>query len=184
MQINSYPRQFDEIQNQIIECHRQGLPPPEDIDTFQEWLLADGWDHALAAWDDEAVVLNLAELAKDRFSDQCMTEEGWTPAPGRDLNTQRTAFARDIVENAITSGAGEHSLSVHSCPICRIDSELLILGLTVEIQGHSPEPTWHGVFSDKEAFYQYLKYLGYIFHRDMSSLSDQEILGLWQHNKN
>jgi hypothetical protein len=57
MQINSYPSQFDEIQNQIIECHRQGLPPPEDLEILQEWLMSDGWDHALAAWDDEAVVL-------------------------------------------------------------------------------------------------------------------------------
>jgi hypothetical protein len=66
-----YPSQFDEIQNQIIECHRQGLPPPEELEILQEWLMADGWDHALAAWDDEAVVLNLAELAKDCFTDQC-----------------------------------------------------------------------------------------------------------------
>lgn len=181
--MNRYPSQFDEIQNQIIECHWQGLPPPEDVETLQEWLMADGWDHALAAWDDEAVVLNLAELAKDCFTDQCMTAEDWLPAPGQDLNEHRASFAREWIQNAITSGAGEHSLSVHSCTICHSNGDQLILGLTVEIQGYSPEPTWHGMFSDKEAFYQYLKSLGHVFHRDISSLSDQEILVLWQHKQ-
>ena len=181
--MNRYPSQFDEIQNQIIECHRQGLPPPEDMEILQEWLMADGWNHALAAWDDEAMVLDVAKLAKDCFTDQCMTQELWLLAKGQHLNTQRAGFARVWIQNAITSGAGEHSLSVHSCPIQHSDGGQLILGLTVEIQGHSPEPTWHGWFSDKEAFYQYLKSLSYIFHQDIDSLSDQEILGLWQHNQ-
>jgi len=181
--MNRYPSQFDEIQKQIIECQRWGLPQPEGVETFQEWLMSDGWDHALAAWDDEVVALNLAELAKDCFTDHFMTQESWLLATGQHLNAQRAGFARVWIQNAITSGAGEHSLSVHSCPIGNSDGDQLILGLTVEIQGHSPEPTWHGVFLDKEAFYQYLKTLGYVFHRDVSRVTDQEILDLWKHSQ-
>jgi hypothetical protein len=38
----------------------------------------------------------------------------------------------------------------------------------------------HGMFSDKETFYQYLKRLGYIFHRYISRINDQEILRSWK----
>jgi hypothetical protein len=178
--MNRYPSQFDEIQNQILECQRQGLPPLEDIGILQEWLMSDDWDHALAAWDDEAVMLDLAALANDCFTDQCMTQEGWLLATGQHLNAQRAGFARVWIQNAITSGAGEHSLSVHNCPVCHSNGDQLILGLRMEIQGHSPEPTWHGMFSDKETFYQYLKRLGYIFHRYISRINDQEILRSWK----
>ncbi len=178
--MNSYPNDFDEIQNLIIDRYRQGLLPPKDIDTLQQWLMSDGWDYALVAWEHEALVLNLAELAEDHFSDHYMKEEGWVFALTKDINEERISFARGKIENAINGGAGEHSLSVHSCPIKHSDGTRLILGLTVEIQGHSPEPIWHGIFADKEAFHQYLKGLGYVFHRDLAGLKDQGILALWR----
>ena len=59
--MNRYSSQFDTIPNQIIECRRQGLPPPEDMEILNEWFLTDGWDHALASWVPEDRTLEILD---------------------------------------------------------------------------------------------------------------------------
>jgi len=178
------PKEFWEIRDAAIDSLLSKSPLPGGIADLQDWLATDGWDDLLAAWINEDVALNLKEWAVYKFSDSSLRDDEGHDASVAITEQMRVDYARAAIRDAVEQSEGYDSPSIHSFLIEREDGERAILGCTVEIHGQAgPVPQWHGIFTDKEAFYAYLRQAGFLLHTFADEISDTEILSFWDVQK-
>jgi len=178
------PKQFWKIRDAAVEHILSNSPIPSDLAALQEWISTDGWDSLLAAWINEDIALNLKAWAAYKFSDSSLRDTESLDDAESITDQMRVAYTRAAIRDAIEESEGDDSPSVHSFPIERNDGERAVLGCTVEIHGqYGPVPQWHGVFTDKDSFYKYLRKNGYLLHREKDAISDVEILSYWEKQK-
>jgi len=178
------PEQFWKIRDAAVEHILSNAPIPSDLAALQEWIAIDGWDSLLAAWINEDIALNLKAWAAYKFSDSSLRDTESLDDVASITDQMRVAYARAAIRDAIEESEGDDSPSVHSFPIERDDGERAVLGCTVEIHGqYGPVPQWHGVFTDKDTFYKYLRENGFLLHSEKDTISDVEILTYWEKQK-
>ena len=174
------PERFWKARDAAIEHVLSKVPLPAALADLQEWLAVDGWDDLLSAWINEDVVLKLRKF-EYRFSDSYLRESECLDASAGITDSMRIDFARSTIRALILESDGYDNPSVHSYPIQREDGERAVLGCTVEIHGqYGPAPQWHGVFTDKDAFYRHLRAVGFVFHTEADEIADAKILAFWQ----
>jgi hypothetical protein len=178
------PKQFWKIRDAAVEHILSNSPIPSDLAALQEWISTDGWESLLAAWINEDIALNLKAWAAYKFSDSSLRDTESLDDAESITDQMRVAYTRAAIRDAIEESEGDDSPSVHSFPIERNDGERAVLGCTVEIHGqYGPVPQWHGVFTDKDSFYKYLRKNGYLLHSEKDAISDVEILSYWEKQK-
>lgn len=182
--IAELPKKFWAIRDATVEHVLSNSPLPKDLNDLQEWLATDGWDYLLAAWIDDDVVLNLKNWANYQFLDSSLRATEGVDDSVEITDQMRIEYARSAISDAIEEYEGYDNPSVHSFLLQRDDGMVAVLGCTVEIHGQAgPIPVWHGVFSSKEVFYNYLRKSGFLFHKEANLISAPEIMALWQIEK-
>jgi hypothetical protein len=175
------PKQFWKVRDAAIEHLLTNSPIPSDLAALQEWIAIDGWESLLAAWINEDIALNLKAWAVFKLSDSSLRDTESLDEAISITDQMRVAYARASIRDAIEESEGYDSPSVHSFPIERDDGERAVLGCTIEIHGqYGPVPQWHGVFTDKDSFYKYLRKNGFLIHSEKDAISDVEILTYWE----
>ena len=172
------PKKFWKIRDAAVDHALTNSPLPADLKHLQAWLETDGWDNLLEAWINEDIAVNLNDLASHRFSDTELRDYGGVEDSEVITNDIRIKFARSIINGAIAECDGS---SIHSYLLQQNDGPSAILGCTAEIHGQAgPSCVWHGVFVDKETFYNHLRASGFLLPDEADTLADDKILALWQ----
>ena len=163
--MKEFPTELHSIRDEAIECAITNAPLPSGMNRIHEWLETDGWSNVTDAWVDEDNVLELKDLAKHNFCDSAVRE--YENLEDRDTVTDkmRIKHARTIL-NGLIEDNYEGSKYVFSIRIIRNDGKTAIIGVLGEIRGQGGVvAVWHGVFQDKQAFYNYLRKSQFLLHR-------------------
>ena len=178
--MKKFPTDLHSILDEAIECAITNAPLPSNMTKIHEWLEIDGWSNVTDAWVDEDNVLELKDLAKHNFYDSVVREHEDLEDKDTVTDKMRIKHARAILNGLIEDGY-EGSKYVFSIQIIRNDGESAIIGALGEIHGQAGiVAVWHGVFQDKQAFYNYLRKSQFLLHSEVNELKDIEILSLWE----
>ena len=174
-----FPPNLQKIVDELVRHVHEGSPAPKRVEDLMEWLEVDGWDYVLSAWDDEQIVLNLKDFAGYEFNDAALLL--YEDPEGSITNKIRISYARDRIAYAFEDSDGDTCPSVHALKIEDSSTRNAVMGILVEIHGQGgPVPYYFGTFVDRDRFYKGLKTTGYLFRDDEESLTEEEILKLWE----
>ena len=178
--MKEFPTELHSIRDEAIECAITKAPLPSGMNRIHEWLETDGWSNVTDAWVDEDNVLELKDLAKHNFYDSVVREHEDLEDKDTVTDKMRIKHARAILKGLIEDNY-EGSKYVFSIRIIRNDGKSAIIGALGEIRGQGGiVAVWHGVFQDKQAFYNYLRKSQFLLHSEVNELKDIEILSLWE----
>lgn len=177
MDIQSLPNHLQSIANNVLAHIHEGSSAPENIDELIAWFEDDGWDEIVGAWSDERVVLKLYEIAT-RFDDREF--RAWEDVKREITDEERVGFARRQIDYVLDVMYESFCPSVHSVELNDNGGKTAVLGWLVEISVGGASPDFCGVYADRDQFHQAIRENGHLFHDEIESLSDDQILKLWQ----
>jgi hypothetical protein len=175
------PESIQRICDYLIENAASKTFSNNDLIELQKWLEADGWDDLSAPWRLDTLALNLNEWDIETLSDSSLCDFEGLDESELITDEIRVNFARERIQDEIENGDGLTNPSIIDYKIENADKKSVILGCTVEIHGQlGPEIHWHGVFENKDKFYEYIRNNNYIIQSEVEEMSDSIILGLWK----
>ena len=181
MEIKSLPEHLQSIAEKVIAHIYSGSSIPEGIDELTDWFEDEGWDELVGAWSDEHIALKLQYLAESKFNDSELV--GYEDVEGQVTDDLRLEFARKRINEAFESGDGYSCPSVHTVQLVNEQDKTVFLGWLVEVHGQlGHSPTYYGIYADRDQFYQELRRDDFLFWHEKESLTDQQILKLWDTN--
>jgi hypothetical protein len=174
------PENLWKIRDEIVDNFLNGFEPPLDMKLIQEWLESDGIDNLWRSDGIQGYAINLASLAQICFFDNELNYS--TDIDGEILTDEmRVKFAREIISEVIEGD--NNTYGIHSVNLGKKDGKSVYLACIQESQGQSGLVyEWFGVFDNLDQLLDEVARLGYFFTGEIDTITDEEILAVWNKN--
>lgn len=182
MTSSNIPPEFQPLLDRLVEQSRAGNfdVNPHEIETFQKWLEADGYDWFLEGWIDELVALDLNSLASWTFSDGELRAYMGIEHTQEIDDALRVQHGRERIDEVFESGDNGDISTIKRLTIVSSSGQAATLGYRAEFRGQAGvELFCQGVFKCDEDFLDHLAARNYVMSDGSSHISDSTILGLW-----
>ena len=179
MQVQHLPTHLQSIALELIAHVTDASPIPKTIEELTDWFEGEGWNELVGKWSDEHIILKVEYVAELKFNDSELLAYG--EVDDQVTDALRVEFARMQINQAFESDDGYSCPSVHTVQLVNKYGSAAFLGWLVEVHGQlGPSPMYYGIYSDRDQFYKKLREHGFLFWHEKETLTDQQILKLWE----
>ena len=165
----------------IVGSYHDGNKAPSELETLKAWVTGDGWSAIAESWGD-MMALDIKKIAKERFHDQEVLDNGMQADDSTDVVTDedKVAWGEQVIEDVLCSGESELAPSIHTVELSHPSGKNVQLCFLVRTQGHDLVYEWFDVLKSKEDFYESLaKDHNYLVSYGEPEINPQLILSLW-----